>query len=78
MLVHLNDIVYEVCDHALKRMGRRGITRDDIQSCLDNHQVSFKPKEGYPFYIADHPNSRRLQVVLNDETKEVVTVVWLE
>ncbi len=54
------------------------ITKRDIQSCLDNHQVSFKPKEGYSLYIADHPNGKRLQVILNAVAKEVVSAVWLE
>ena len=44
MVVYLNDIEYEICGHALKRMRWRGITKEDIQACLDNHQVSFTPK----------------------------------
>jgi hypothetical protein len=78
MKVYLGGVEYEICDHALKRMIRRGITRADIQACLDNHQVSFTPKEGYSLYMADHPSGKRLQVVLNTDTKEIVSVVWLD
>ena len=77
MLVYLNEVEYRICDHAIKRMRKRGITGKDIQSCLDDHQVSFKPKEGYSLYIADHPSGKRLQVVLDTDTKEVRSVVWL-
>jgi len=76
--VHLNDVEYDICGHALKRMKRRGITKEDTQGCLDNYEVSFTPKEGYSLYIADHPNGKRLQVVVNTDTKEIVSVVWLD
>ena len=77
MNVSINDVTYKICGHALKRMKQRGISKADIQSCLDDHQVSFEPKEGYSLYIADHPNGKRLQVVLNATTRELVSVVWL-
>lgn len=78
MFVYLSKAEYRISPHALKRMRERGVTRKDIQSCLNNHQVSFVPKEGYSFYIADHPDSKRLQVILNPSTKEVISVVWLD
>jgi hypothetical protein len=59
-------------------MKERGITEADIQSCLDDYQVSFRPKEGYSLYIADHPSGRRLQVILDTSTKAIVSVVWLD
>lgn len=78
MSVHLDDTEYQIGKHALKRMGERGITEGDIQSCLANYDVSLKPNEGYHLYISDHPNGRRLQVVLNTKTREIVSVVWLD
>lgn len=78
MSVHLDDTAYQIGKHALKRMRERGITEGDIQSCLDAYDVLFKPKEGYHLYIFDHPNGRRLQVVLNTKTREIVSVVWLD
>jgi len=78
MIVYLNRVAYQICGHGLTQMKRRGITKRDIQSCLDDHQVSFTPKEGYSLYIADHPKGKRLQVIVNSETKEVVSVVWLD
>jgi len=78
MSVHLDDIEYQIRPHALMRMKERGITEADIQSCLDDYQVSLRPKEGYSLYIADHPNGRRLQVILDTSAKEIVSVVWLD
>lgn len=78
MFVYLNRIKYQICGHAEKRMRERGIKRTDIQACLDAHQVSFKPAEGYSLYIADHPNGKRLQVTVNTKDKEIVSVVWLD
>jgi len=77
MPVHLDGIRYELCDHCLRQMLRRRVTRRDIQSCLDHHEVSFIPKEGYSLYIADHPHGKRLQVTVNTKDKEIVSVVWL-
>ena len=78
MSVYLKGVKYGLCDHCLKQMGRRRVTKRDIQSCLNHHQVSFIPREGYSLYIADHPNGKRLQVILNTESKEIVSVVWLD
>jgi len=78
MFVYLNRIKYTICGHAERRMRKRGITKTDIQACLDAHQVSFKPAEGYSLYIADHPNGKRLQVTVNTKDKEIVSVVWLD
>jgi hypothetical protein len=77
MYVDLNNIKYRICSHAEKRMKERGIKKEDIQCCLDNHQVEFNPSKGYSLYITDHPNGKRLQVTINKENKEVVSVVWL-
>ena len=78
MEVNLHNVKYRICDHALRQMGRRGISKRDIQSCLDNHQVDFEPKEGYSLYIANHPNGKRLQVISNPKTEEIVSAVWLD
>lgn len=78
MKVYLAGVEYQICDHASKRMIRRGVTRADIQACLDDHQVSPASKEGYSLCIANNPTGKSLQVVLNTEAKEIVTVMWLD
>lgn len=78
MTVYLNRIRYTICEHAEKRMRQRGITRTDIQSCLDDYDVSLTPARGYSLYIAGHPNGKKLQVVVNTVDKEIVSVVWLD
>jgi len=75
--ITVNGIRYEICDHCLQQMTRRGIRKQNIQSCLNHHQVSFIPNEGYSLYIADHASGKRLQVIVNTEDKVIVSVVWL-
>jgi hypothetical protein len=78
MRVYLEGIGYELCNHCLTQMRRRCISEQEIQSCLDKHQVRFVPKSGYSLYIADHPGGRRLQVVVNTADREIVSAMWLE
>ena len=75
--VTINGIRYELSDHCLKQMARRGVKKQNIQSCLNYHQVKLIPKKGYALCIADHSSGKRLQVVVNTTDKEIVTVVWL-
>jgi putative hemolysin len=72
-----NGIRYEICDHCLQQMARRGVRKQNIQSCLNYHQVSCIFKEGYSLCIADHASGKRLQVVVNTKGKVIVSVVWL-
>lgn len=78
MTVYLNRVRYTICEHAKKRMRQRGITRTDIQSCLNDYDVSLSPARGYSLYIVEHPNGKRLQVIANTADKEIVSVVWLD
>jgi hypothetical protein len=75
--ITVNGIRYELCDHCLEQMARRGVKKQNIQSCLNYHQVSLIPKEGYSLCIVDHPSGKRLQVVVNTKDKVIVSVVWL-
>lgn len=65
------------CDHARYQMRRRGISKEDVQFCLDYHSVHFVPKEGYELYIADLPNGKKLQVVVNRKKRLIVTALTL-
>jgi hypothetical protein len=75
--IKINGIRYELCDHCLRQMARRGVTKQNIQSCLNYHQVDCIFKEGYSLCIADHSRGKRLQVVVNTKDKVIVTVAWL-
>jgi hypothetical protein len=75
--ITVNGIRYELSDHCLQQMARRGVKKQNIQSCLNHHQVKLIPKKGYALCIADHSSGKRLQVVVNTEDKVIVTVVWL-
>ena len=75
--VTVNGIRYELSDHCLKQMARRRIKKQNIQSCLNYSQVSCIFKCGYSLYIEDYSNGRRLQVIVNPENNQIVSVVWL-
>ena len=64
--------------HAKSQMRKRGISKKDVQFCLDNHHTSFTPKDGYSLYFATHPNGKRIQVVLDTKSNKVVTALWLD
>ena len=75
--ITVNGVRYEICDHCLQQMARRGVRKQHIQSCLNYHQVDCIFKEGCSLYIEDYPNGKRLQVAVNEKNKVIVTVVWL-
>ena len=64
--------------HARSQMRKRGISKKDVQFCLDNHHTSFTPKEGCSLFFAAHPNGKRIQVVLDTKSNKVVTALWLD
>jgi len=78
VFVYLNHIEHTICDHAEKRMRKRGIKRTDIQTCLNDYDVSLTPASGYSLYIASHPSGKRLQVIVNTVEREIVSAVWLD
>jgi len=59
-------------------MARRGVKKQNIQSCLSHHDVDCIFKEGYSVYIEAYPGGKRLQVTLDSKNNVVVTVVWLD
>ena len=64
--------------HAEERLLERGITRQDIQYCMENHHISLEEAGGVQLYIAEHPNGKRIQVVKDTKNNLIVSVVWLE
>jgi len=64
--------------HAKSQMRKRGISKEDVQFCLNSHDTSFTPRKGCSLYFAQHPNGRRIQVVLDTRSDKVVTALWLD
>jgi hypothetical protein len=75
--ITVNGVRYEISDHCLKRMARRGIRKQHIQSCLNHHEVDCIFKCGYSLYIEDYPKGKRLQVVVDPKNNKIVSVIWL-
>ena len=57
--------------HALKRMKQRGISKEEVEACLNNHDVEYQDKKGNPKYRAD-VGGRRIKVVVQKENPLVV------
>ena len=64
--------------HAEERLLERGVTRRDIEYCMENYHISLEEAGGVNLYIATHPNGRRIQVVKDTENNLIVSVVWLK
>lgn len=57
--------------HALKRMKQRRISKEEVEACLQNHDVEYRDKKGNPKYRADVAG-RRIKVVVQKENPLVV------
>ena len=61
--------------HAQKRMGERRISEEEIEYCLNNHDISYTDKKGNPIYITVMPNGRRVKVVVEKDNPQTVITV---
>ena len=63
---------------AKEQMKLRGITKGEIKHCLNNYGISITPKEGCKQFFSNHPSGKRLKVVVDTKSNEIVTVVLLD
>ena len=68
---------FVLSSHAEERLLERGITRQDIQYCMENYHIRLEEAGGVHLYIAAHPNGKRIQVVKDTKNNLIVSVVWL-
>ncbi len=60
--------------HARKRMGQRRISEEEVEACLQNHDILYHDKKGNPKYDT-YVGNRRIKVVVQKENPLVVITV---
>jgi len=71
---------YKFEPHALNRMARRRIKREDVEYALDNYHTCHNDRKGNPCFVATLEDERRLRVVVASDTDpmEIITVIVLD
>lgn len=55
-------------EHAKDRMKERNISTQEVETCLENHQVSYpNDDENCVNYVYTSPTGRRIRVVINEK-----------
>lgn len=69
-----------ITNHARKRLEQRGISLDDVDFCVKNHHIVLEESKGCKIYIAKHPNSKRIQIVVDTSSslEKLITAMWLK
>ena len=65
----------EYCDHALDQIKDRGISKQEVEQCILNHDIEYADKCGNPIYIGK-VQGRRIKVVIMKESEGKDTV-WV-
>jgi hypothetical protein len=58
-------------------MEKRGISEEDVLSCIDNQHTSYPGEADCIQYIANI-SGRNLKVVVNQAKQNIVTAVWVD
>lgn len=64
--------------HAKAQMKERGISKAEVQYCLENYDETVMPKKGCSLYFANHPSGKRIKVVFDHNSNKIVTVILLD
>jgi len=56
--------------HARKRMKQRGISKNEVEYCIENHTIEYPDKKGNPIYTVHTPGNRYIKVVVNKNSKK--------
>lgn len=54
-------------NHARDRMKERGISKQEVEVCLENYQVSYLGDKDNMNYVYTSPTGRRIRVVVNEK-----------
>ena len=61
--------------HARRRMRQRSISKEEVEYCLNNHDIFCTDKKGNPKFRVRTPNGRDIKVVVKKENPNVVITV---
>jgi len=56
-------------------MTERAISEAEVQSCLENYDISYADKKGNPIYIANLATGRRIKVVVEAGSSDPIIVI---
>lgn len=58
-------------------MRKRAISKEDVEYCIANNDTSSLSTEKNLQYWATLPNGKRIKVVLDQDSKAVITVMYI-
>ncbi|MBA7641570.1 hypothetical protein ES703_49255 [subsurface metagenome] len=61
--------------HARQMMKQRSISEEEVEHCLNDHDIFCTDKKGNPKYRARTPDGRDIKVVLKKENPSLVITV---
>lgn len=61
--------------HARKRMKQRGISKNEVEYCIENHTIEYPDKKGNPIYTVYTPSNRYIKVVVDKNSKKMIKVI---
>ena len=64
----------EYLPHARKRMRQRRVSKEEVEACIQNHDILYTDKKGNPKYTA-YVGGRCIKVVVQKENPLVVITV---
>lgn len=67
-------------EHAKDRMRERGISKEEVEACIENPDVTYPTNEDYDCvnHVKTFPNGRRVRVVINEQTKTIITAIEVQ
>jgi len=61
--------------HAEDRMRQRGITKDEVEYCLDQPEICYKDPKGNPIYRGLVPGGKKIKVVTAADTSDQIVII---
>jgi hypothetical protein len=55
-------------------MKERGITKEEVESCINNHSIEYTDKSGNPIYVAS-VKGKRIKVVVRKDCINPIVVI---
>jgi hypothetical protein len=63
----------EYSKHAKRQIKIRKITKEEIEYCLEHENTKVVSIDRCTIYYAEHPNGKKLKIVVDKETGKIVT-----